>query len=119
MLGQRQGVLGLFSHQQVNLFQTLQVIAQGQAKLQLQGNAAVRHFYLQGMAKRAQQLTTADGVGQVVFAAVAAVEQHQRAAISQRVGFTFVQRGSLFQAVAVAIEQLGQAGAWQAAQLLL
>ncbi len=119
VLGQGQGVLGLFGHQQVDLLHTLQIIARYQAQLQLQGNTAVRHFDLQCMAQGAQQLATADGIGQVVLATVATVEEHQGAAVIERVGFAFVQRRRLFQAVAVTLQQLGQACAWQTAQLLL
>ncbi|MNI85566.1 hypothetical protein D3C73_1425710 [compost metagenome] len=119
MLGESQGVLGFFGHQQVYLFQPLQVIAQGQAQLQLQSDAAVGYLDLQGVAESAQQLAAADCVGQVILAAVAAVEQHQSAAVVERVGLAIVQRRGLLQAVAVAFQQLGQAGAWQPAQLLL
>ncbi|MNC68238.1 hypothetical protein D3C75_1188100 [compost metagenome] len=64
---------------------------QGQAQLQLQGDAAVGDFDLQGMAQRPEQFATADGVGQVVIAAVLAMEQHQGAAIFEGVQFAFVQ----------------------------
>ena len=87
--------------------------------MQLQGNAAVRDFDLQGMAQRAQQFTAANGVGQVVVAAVFAVEQHQRAAIVQRVQLALVQRRRLVEAVAITLQQFHQAGTWQATQLLL
>jgi hypothetical protein len=85
----------------------------------LQGDAAVGDFDLQLMAQRPQQFTAADGVGQVIVAAVFGVEQHQRAAIVQRVQFALIQRSGLFEAVAVAPEQFFQACAGQATQLLL
>ncbi|MNP64869.1 hypothetical protein D3C76_1604040 [compost metagenome] len=47
------------------------------------------------------------------------MEQQQGAAIVEGVGFALIQRCRLFQAVGVAFQQLGQAGAWQAPQLLL
>src|SRR5690606_8330729 len=81
VLRQRQCILGLFGHQQVDQFQPMQVITQRQAQLQLQGDAAVGHFDLQGMAQGAQQFAAADGVGQVVLATIAAVEQQQGTAV--------------------------------------
>ncbi|MNH34253.1 hypothetical protein D3C79_948330 [compost metagenome] len=91
----------------------MQVFTQGQAQLQLQGNAAVSYLDLQGMTQGTQQLATADGIGEVVLAAVLAVEQQQGAAVVEGVHFAFIQRGSLVEAVAVAFQQLGQARAWQ------
>ncbi|MNP49410.1 hypothetical protein D3C76_1435930 [compost metagenome] len=119
MLRQGQGVLGLLGQQQINLAQAMQVFTQGQAQLQLQGDAAVGHFDLQGMPKGAQQLATANGIGEVVLAAVLAVEQHQGAAVVEGVHFAFIQRCGLVKAVAIALQQLGQAGARQTPKLLL
>ncbi|MOA66262.1 hypothetical protein D3C78_1929640 [compost metagenome] len=50
MLRQGQGILGFFGHQQIDLLESLQVITHGQPQLQLQGDAAIGHFDLQGMA---------------------------------------------------------------------
>ena len=119
MLRQGQGVLGRFGQQQVNLAQTEQLVTQGQAQLQLQGNARVGHFDLQLMTQCAQQLATADRIGQVVFAAVFSVEQHQGAAVVQGVQLALVQRGGLVEAVAITLEQLLKASTGQAAQLIL
>ncbi|MNI72000.1 hypothetical protein D3C73_1279160 [compost metagenome] len=85
----------------------------------MQGDAAVGDFDLQLMPQRSQQLTTADGVGQVIVATVFGVEQHQRAAIVQGVQFALVERGRLVEAVAVAFEQIFQACPGQASQLFL
>ncbi|MNY39422.1 hypothetical protein D3C86_1741050 [compost metagenome] len=71
------------------------------------------------MTECAQQLAAANGIGQIVVAAVFGVEQHQRTAVVQRVQFALVQRSRLIEAVAVAFEQFFQAGARQATQLLL
>ncbi|MNP14493.1 hypothetical protein D3C76_1068200 [compost metagenome] len=71
------------------------------------------------MAQGPEQFPAADGIGQVIFAAVRAMEQHQRAAIVEDLQFTFVQRSSLVDAIAVALLQFGQAGSWQATQLFL
>ncbi|MNN32804.1 hypothetical protein D3C81_1465360 [compost metagenome] len=51
MLRQGQGVLGRVGQQQVDLAQAEQFVAQGQAQLQLQGDAAVRDFDLQLVAQ--------------------------------------------------------------------
>ncbi|MNE20002.1 hypothetical protein D3C80_1131040 [compost metagenome] len=104
MLRQGQGVLSLLGQQQINLAQAMQVFTQHQAQLQLQGDAAVGHFDLQGVPQRAQQLTTANGIGQVVLSTVLAVEQHQCAAVVKGVDFAFIQRGGLVEAVAVALQ---------------
>ena len=81
----------------------------------LEGMATVEQLVAQG----AQQLTAANGVGQVIVAAVFGVEQHQRAAVVQGVQFALVQRGGLVEAVAVAFQQFGQARTGQATQLVL
>src|SRR5690606_35650222 len=85
VLGQRQGILNLVVQQQVALTKLKHVFAAGESELQLQGDTAVGDFDLQGMAKGAHQFAAADRVGQVVLAAVPAVEQHQAAAVLERV----------------------------------
>ena len=119
MLRQRQCILCGFSQQQVNLAQPVKAFAQHQTQLQLQRNAAVSHFDLQGMAQGTQQLATADGIGQVVLTAVFTVEQHQRAAIIERVQLALIQRRRLIQAISIPLQQLHQACARQTSQLLL
>ncbi len=119
MLGQGQGILGLFGQQQVDLAQAMQAFTQHQTQLQLQGDAAVRDLDLQCMAECAQQFAAANGVGQVVVTAVLAVEQHQGAAVIECLHFAFIQRGGLVEAVAVAFQQFSQARARQATQLFL
>ena len=119
MLRQGQCILRRFGQQQVNLTHAAQAFTQHQAQLQLQGNAAVCHFDLQGVTQCTQQLAAANGVGQVVVAAVFTVEQHQCAAIVQRMQFALVQRGCLVQTITIAFQQFHQSGAGQAAQLLL
>jgi len=71
------------------------------------------------MGQRTHQLATADRMGQVVLLVVLAVEQHQAAAVVERVQLGLVERGGLLQAIAVALQQLGQARPRQAAQLVL
>ena len=119
MLGQGEGVLGCFGQQQINLAQGEESVTQSQSKLQLQGDAAVRDFDLQCMAQCPEQLATADSVGQVIVAAVFAVEQHQCAAVVQGVQFALVQRSRLVKAVAIALKQLRQTRAGQTTQLIL
>ncbi|MNQ88286.1 hypothetical protein D3C85_1035430 [compost metagenome] len=119
VLAQREGALGGVVEQQVALAETREVVAQGQAQLQLQGDAAVGDLDLQGMAQGTHQLATADGMGQVVLAAVLAVEEHQAAAVVEGQQLAVVEAGSLVQAVAITLQQVHQASPWQAAQLVL
>lgn len=119
VLGQGQGVLGRLAQQQFGLARADRLVAAGQAQLQLQGNAAVGHLDLQGMAEGAHQFAAAQGVSQVVVAAVLAAEQHQAAAVAEGEQLALVQRGGSLQAIAVALQQFHQACARQVAQLLL
>ena len=84
--------------------------------IDLDGTMAVE---LEGMTQSTQQFAAADGIGQVIVAAIFGVEQQQRAAIVEGFDFALIQRSSLLEAVAITLEQLGQARARQAAQLLL
>ncbi|CRQ99898.1 hypothetical protein PAERUG_E16_London_17_VIM_2_04_14_03909 [Pseudomonas aeruginosa] len=119
MLVEGEGVLHGFVEQQVGLGLFAEVFAEAQAQLQLQGDAAVGDLDLQGMAERTHQFTAAERVGQVVGAVVAAVEENQAAAVAERVQAALVLAGGLFQAVAIALQEIHQAAARQPAQLFL
>ncbi|MNF79112.1 hypothetical protein D3C84_613180 [compost metagenome] len=119
MLGQGQGILSGLAEQQVALAQVEQFFALGQAQLQLQGDAAVGHLDLQGMAERTHQFAAADGMGQVILTAVLAMEQHQAAAVVEGVQFASIERRGLVQAIAISLQQIHQARARQASELLL
>ncbi len=118
MLAEVQGVLHGAFLQQLGLGQFRQFVALGQAQLQLQGDAAVHHLDLQGVAEGAHQLAAAQGVGEVVVV-VAGVEENQAAAVAEGEQLALVQSCGLFQAVAVALQQVHQAAARQAPQLFL
>ena len=118
MLGQGQGLLGRFAEQQVALADALRQCPAAQAELQLRNLPGIGHLQLQRMAERAQQLAAAQRMTQVVLV-VALMEQHQAAAVAQDVQFALVEAAGLFQAVPVAVQQIDQALAGQAAQLIL
>ena len=97
------------AEQQVALAQVEQTVALGQGELQLQRDAAVGDVDLQGVAQRAHQLAAADGMGEIVLLVVLAMKQHQAAAIVERVQLGLVERRGLLQAVAITLQQFGQA----------
>ena len=74
----------------------------------MQGDAAVGHLDLQGVAQGAHQFTAANRMGQVIITAVALVKQHQAAAVAEGVQLALIQAGGLVQAVTVALQQVHQ-----------
>ena len=89
----RHGQRGLcrLAEQQITLAQVIKPFALSEPQLQLQRDAAIGDLDLQGVTQRAHQLATAERMGQVVLLVVLAVEEHQAAAVVERMQFGLIQ----------------------------